>query len=149
MALDLPQAPLFIEDSKENIIPQIPISQLLSKYLGTTIPGRSELKRYRIKRLPKYLIFTIKRFSINNFKEAEKNRTIINFPLKGLEFSGERFRLLANIYHEGSEAEGTYKIHVSYSATGQWLLIQDLFVDEVMAQMVSLSESHIQIWGKE
>jgi U4/U6.U5 tri-snRNP-associated protein 2 len=35
-------------------------------------------------KLPPFLIFTIKRFTSNNFVE-EKNPTIVNFPLKGVD----------------------------------------------------------------
>ena len=41
--------------------------------------------RYVLTRLPKYLIVHIKRFSKNTQQFVEKNPTIVNFPVKGLE----------------------------------------------------------------
>lgn len=50
----------------------------LQEALGT-------LKRYKLQRLPPYIILHFKRFTKNNFVE-EKNPTIINFPLRGVDF---------------------------------------------------------------
>ena len=41
-------------------------------------------KTYKLKHLPPYLIFHVKRFTKNNFF-TEKNPTIVNFPVKNLE----------------------------------------------------------------
>ena len=41
-------------------------------------------KRYRLVKLPQYLILHLKRFTKNNFF-VEKNRTIVNFPVRNLE----------------------------------------------------------------
>ena len=42
------------------------------------------LKRHQLTRLPPYLILFIKRFTSNNFVK-ERNPTIINFPLRGID----------------------------------------------------------------
>ena len=44
-----------------------------------------QLKRYKLQRLPPYIILHFKRFTKNNFVE-EKNPTIVNFPLRGVDF---------------------------------------------------------------
>lgn len=44
-----------------------------------------QLKRYKLQRLPPYIILHYKRFTKNNFVE-EKNPTIVNFPLRGVDF---------------------------------------------------------------
>lgn len=44
------------------------------------------MKRHHLTALPQYLILHIKRFTKNNFVE-EKNPTIVNFPLRGVELS--------------------------------------------------------------
>lgn len=44
------------------------------------------LKRHHLTSLPPYLILHIKRFTKNNFVE-ERNPTIVNFPLRGVEMS--------------------------------------------------------------
>jgi U4/U6.U5 tri-snRNP-associated protein 2 len=85
LALDLPPAPVFSDENDRTVIPQVSLMQLLSKFDGKTITefGNS-MKRYSIRKLPQYLIFCVKRFTKNEFT-AEKNPTIINFPLKHLD----------------------------------------------------------------
>ena len=60
---------------------------------------------------------------------------------------GTHYDLLANICHEGKPGagEGTYKVHVRHRGTGQWYQIQDLIVEEIIPQMIFLSESYIQV----
>jgi U4/U6.U5 tri-snRNP-associated protein 2 len=60
---------------------------------------------------------------------------------------GTHYDLLANISHEGkAEAgKGTYKVHVRHRGTEQWYQIQDLIVEEIMPQMIFMSESYIQV----
>lgn len=63
---------------------------------------------------------------------------------------GLQYDLLANITHEGDPSvPGTtsYKVHLQHRAKEQWYQIQDLFVEEINAQMIFLSESYIQVRG--
>lgn len=54
------------------------------------------LKRHHLTALPPYLILHIKRFTKNNFVE-ERNPTVVNFPLRGVELSDcEYIRLRPN-----------------------------------------------------
>lgn len=48
------------------------------------------LKRHHLLSLPPYLILHIKRFTKNNFVE-ERNPTVVNFPLRGVELSDCEF----------------------------------------------------------
>lgn len=58
---------------------------MLAKYDGETArEEKNRLRRYKINRLPPFLILHIKRFNKNSFVE-EKNPTIVNFPLRGLD----------------------------------------------------------------
>jgi U4/U6.U5 tri-snRNP-associated protein 2 len=85
LALDLPPTPLFQDLNEKKIIPQVPLSAILSKFDGvTTQEMGNTLKRHHLTRLPPYLILHIKRFTKNNFVE-EKNPTIVNFPLRGVD----------------------------------------------------------------
>jgi U4/U6.U5 tri-snRNP-associated protein 2 len=65
---------------------QVPIFELLRKFDG----GREHddvktgRRRYRLTRLPPYLVLHMKRFAKNNFF-WEKNPTIVNFPVRNLE----------------------------------------------------------------
>ena len=80
----------------------VPIDELLEKYRG---------EKYQIIEMPAYLILHLKRFVHNNFF-MEKNPTLVSFPLEGLEISGQKYDLVANITHEGEKdpKSGIYKI---------------------------------------
>ena len=89
LTLDLPPIPLFREDKEKDIIPQIPLADLLEKYSG--LKG-SERQAHRVRHrllhpLPPYLLFHIKRFSVNKFV-SERNPTIVTFSSpRGLDMS--------------------------------------------------------------
>lgn len=85
LTLELPPPPLFQDELEANIIPQVSLLDLLSKYDGKTIlDSENTLKRHILKSLPQYLVLILKRFTKSNFK-YEKNPTIVNFPIKGLD----------------------------------------------------------------
>ena len=81
---------------------------------GTAVTTK---KKYEIKSLPKYLFLKIERFSENNFFK-EKNCTIVNFPLTGLDLSDllptgsgtAKYDLIGNVVHLGTAQTGTYKV---------------------------------------
>lgn len=86
LTCDLPPPPLYIDEKKENIIPQINLFQLLAKFNGVTEKEYktykdNTLKRFEITSLPPFIILYIKRFTKNTFF-MEKNPTIVNFPVK-------------------------------------------------------------------
>jgi U4/U6.U5 tri-snRNP-associated protein 2 len=58
-----------------------------------------------------------------------------------------KYDLVANISHEGLPGanNGTYKVHVVNKGNEQWYQIQDLIVEEIMPQMIFLSESYVQV----
>lgn len=86
LTCDLPPTPLFQDELKENIIPQVHLFQLLSKFNGVSEKEYQTYKdnfskRFEITRLPKFVILYMKRFTKNTFF-VEKNPTIVNFPVK-------------------------------------------------------------------
>lgn len=86
LSIDLPPPPVFQDALVKNIIPQVPISAVLAKYDGKTsqeVHGMG-LRRFKITDLPPLLILHFKRFTANNFVE-EKNPTIVNYPLRGID----------------------------------------------------------------
>ena len=90
LTLDLPPTPLF-RDAVEakNIIPQVPLTTLLQKYSGLQASEKTSNRiRHRLLHpLPQYLLFHIKRFSVNKFV-SERNPTIVTFPSpRGLDMS--------------------------------------------------------------
>lgn len=163
LTLDLPQAPIFKDSLDRNMIPHIPIFDLLQKFNGEqiqeTTPGT--LKRYSLWRLPKYLVLHVKRFSKNNFY-VEKNPTIVTFPVKHLDLRDyvhedapmelnpvTKYDLVANICHQGKPHDGQYKVHVLHAPTNEWFEIEDLRVTQVLPQFVALSESYVQVYQRQ
>ncbi|KAH9968690.1 hypothetical protein BC827DRAFT_1164837 [Russula dissimulans] len=168
LAVDLPPPPLFQDTVEKNIIPQVGIHAVLTKYDGVhTQESRGQLRRFNCQQLPPYLVIHYKRFTKNNFVE-EKNPTIVNFPLKGVDFrdylsSTEQhpspvYDLIANVIHESvagttRDKENTvWKVQLrAGSGTGEnekWFQIQDLIVEEIRKEMIFLGETVIQIWER-
>ena len=175
LALDLPPAPVFLDDvEKGNIIPQVPITQILAKYNGhkaQEIGG--QLRRYQITKLPPYIILHIRRFTNNNFM-AEKNPTIVNFPIKNLEMGeyakdtlSARYDLVANVTHEGGlstsstgsmtttaqaaqrATQRVFRVHLhTNSQPERWFQIQDLRIQEMDPNLIGLGETYLQIWQR-
>lgn len=56
------------------------------------------------------------------------------------------YNLVANIVHDGEPTKGTYRVHILQKATGQWYEMQDLHVTNILPQMITLTESYIQIY---
>ncbi|KAI9821603.1 MAG: hypothetical protein M1832_003277 [Thelocarpon impressellum] len=121
LTLDLPAAPLFQDELDRNIIPQVPLTTILSKYDGLSSQEHlAHRRRYRLLQpLPPYLLLHIKRFSRNKFV-SERNPTIVTFPSRALDMSpyvqpspahhppGEPiwYDLAANITHEAQTRRG-------------------------------------------
>mmetsp|Transcript_48643 Transcript_48643/g.97447 ORF Transcript_48643/g.97447 Transcript_48643/m.97447 type:complete len:381 (+) Transcript_48643:571-1713(+) len=177
LTLDLPPTPLYADSSERNIIPQVPLLTILHKFDGVQEQNlRGVLKRFRLKALPPYVIMTIKRFSMNTQFQVEKNPTIVSFPVKGLDLrefldpedvapdAVTRYDLVANICHEGlvTKATGTNEVHdkgiaikegvfraqVLNKSQEQWFQIDDLHIQEILPQVVSISEAYIQIYER-
>lgn len=153
LGLDLPSQPLFIDEMSSNQIPQVPLSTLLEKYGNIPTMIEETEWQYKILKLPKYLILHYKRFSKHHFSGNEKNPTIVSFDLIhdfGVVLVGDsrKYRLVANILHDDAKeaTKGSYKIQLCRD--GQWYLLKDLIVEEMITEMVSLTESYIQIWKR-
>ncbi|XP_071921202.1 uncharacterized protein [Coffea arabica] len=166
LGLDLPPPPLFKDVMEKNIIPQVPLFNILKKFDGETVtevvrPRMARMK-YRVTKLPPYLILHMRRFTKNNFF-VEKNPTLVNFPVKNLELKdyiplpapkqNERLRskydLIANIVHDGKPGEGSYRVFVQRKSEELWYEMQDLHVTETLPQMVALSEAYMQIYEQQ
>ncbi|KAG5645335.1 hypothetical protein DXG03_006397 [Asterophora parasitica] len=165
LAVDLPPPPLFQDAVEKNIIPQVSIHSVLAKYDGqTTQESLGQLRRFKCKRLPQYIILHFKRFTKNAFVE-EKNPTIVNFPLRGLDFRAyvdapptglsTLYDLIANVTHESvagttRDKENTvWKAHLRAAGGGgdneKWFMIQDLIVEETRKEMIFLGETVLQV----
>ncbi|KAK5662988.1 hypothetical protein OQA88_6402 [Cercophora sp. LCS_1] len=173
LTLDLPAAPLFQDEMERNIIPQVPLTTILSKYNGVTAQElNAQRKRYRLVHpLPPFMVFHIKRFSKNKFV-SERNPTIVTFDPKSLDFSpyvepdpsqhppGEPiwYDLVANVVHEAVRAKDdvtdsgdekkTWKVQLRDKATDEWVVAQDLFVDKIRSELLYLGETYLQVWER-
>ncbi|KNA12437.1 hypothetical protein SOVF_125660 [Spinacia oleracea] len=163
LPLDLPPPPLFKDVMEKNIIPQVPLFNTMKKFDGETITEvvRPQIARmrYRVTKLPPYIIMHMQRFTKNNFF-VEKNPTLVNFPVKNLELkdyiplptpeddekSRSKYDLISNIVHDGKPSEGSYRVFVQRKSEEQWYEVQDLHVSETLPQMVALSEAYIQVY---
>ncbi|CAH1794320.1 unnamed protein product [Owenia fusiformis] len=164
LTCDLPPPPLYPDELRENIIPQVPLYTVLAKFNGVTekeykTHKGSHMKRFELTRLPPYIIMYVKRFHKNTFI-VEKNPTIVNFPIKNIDFGDllsqevkanhkhTCYDLVANIVHDGEPGpgKGAYKLHVMHKGSGKWYELQDLHVADILPQMITLSESYIQIY---
>ncbi|KAE9617690.1 putative ubiquitinyl hydrolase 1 [Lupinus albus] len=165
LGLDLPPPPLFKDVMEKNIIPQVPLFNILKKFDGETVtevvrPHIARM-RYRVTRLPKYMILHMRRFTKNNFF-VEKNPTLVNFPVKNLELKDyiplptpkenekqSKYDLIANVVHDGKPGEGFYRVFVQRKSEEQWYEMQDLHVLEVVPHLVALSETYMQIYEQQ
>ena len=166
LTLDIPASPLFKDELEQNAIPQVPLVNLLQKFNGFQEKeyktyNEITVKKFMLTKLPKYMILFVKRFTNNTFF-IEKNPTVINFPVKGLDMTdflstdpkvqaAHKYRcydLIANISHDGQpgSGKGAYRVHVFHKGIKQWYELQDLHVKDILPPMITLSESYIQIW---
>ncbi len=72
---------------------------------------------------------------------------------------GTKYNLIANIVHDSSADKGTegesnplhggsYRVHINNRADDQWYEVQDLHVQEVMPQVIGLSESYMMVYER-
>ena len=92
LTLDIPEKPLFKDADGGLVIPQEPLVSVLRKFDGTSFSdamgrgGVAQKRRYRLRKLPNYLVLHLTRFKRNEFT-VEKNPTIVSFPIKNLDLS--------------------------------------------------------------
>ena len=91
----------------------------------------------------------------NAVEKSELVQSAVDFVTKSLpELLADKYDLVANITHEtpadvGREGksdplqEGSYKCHVQHKASNQWYEMQDLHVQEIMPQLIGVSESYV------
>ncbi|RZC64777.1 hypothetical protein C5167_008465 [Papaver somniferum] len=166
LELDLPPPPLFKNVMENNIIPQVPLFNILKKFDGESItevvrPNIARM-RYRVTRLPQHLILHMHRFTKNNFF-LEKNPTLVNFPVKNLELKDyvplpapknneelhSKYDLIANAVRDGKPGEGVYRVFIQRKSDELWYEMQDLHVAETLTQMVAQSETYMQIYEQQ
>ncbi|KAK9238276.1 hypothetical protein V1525DRAFT_117675 [Lipomyces kononenkoae] len=161
LSLDLPPAPLFQGDIDKNIIPQVPLQTILSKYDGSTTQELAgDRRRYKIIDLPPYLIFYIKRITKTQLVE-EINHTVVTFQSIALDMSPYvdgatepiLYDLVANVTHESvftpqGEEKHVYRVQLKDKSRDEWFQIQDLYIENIRREILFLNESCIQIWER-
>lgn len=58
LTLDIPPAPLFKDELEQNIIPQVPLSSLLSKFDGVTEKVRASMTHPYLLKVHQYIFFS-------------------------------------------------------------------------------------------
>lgn len=93
-------------------------------------------------------------------QKGDLRNTVVDFVANSLpDLLADKYDLVANITHESSISvgreekadplqEGSYKCHVHHRATNQWYEIQDLHVQEIMAQQIGVSESYVLVFRR-
>lgn len=56
------------------------------------------------------------------------------------------YDLIANIVHDGEPNKGTYRVHVLKQGNSKWYEMQDLHVNDILPQMITLTEAYIQVF---
>ncbi|XP_049848908.1 U4/U6.U5 tri-snRNP-associated protein 2-like [Schistocerca gregaria] len=162
LQLDLPAISLYKDEKSINVTPQIPIYNLLCKYDGRTthfVPWLLETRTYTITKLPKYLVFYIKRFSTNQFL-TEKNKTIVNFPVQDLEMAGfiapeaasdgsTKYDLRSYICHNGDAEKGHYSARIHHQANNKWYDCQNLYISEILPEDHLLAEAYMLFYERQ
>jgi len=165
LTLDVPPMPLFRDALDRNIIPQVPLTSCMAKFNGSSFQElmSGDRRQFSIQKWPPYLIVHIKRFSKNTQQLVEKNHTIVNCPIKNLDLAPfctrpaddapadderAKFDLVCSAQHDGKPADGSYKAHVHFSANDTWYEMQDLHVQQIHPQLISVSESYIQVYRR-
>ena len=115
LTLDIPEKPLFKDADGGLVIPQEPLANVLRKFDGVTFGDVlasaddarmrrsggvvaedgggivvSRRRRYRLKRLPDYLVLHLNRFKRTGFS-VEKNPTIVMFPVRDFDLGSYVF----------------------------------------------------------
>lgn len=130
---------------------QIISSSMLSDLLKTTGPKRKTLQLWtspsRESICPSVSTPSRKRSVVPLTHSSNIHASLVSDD-PTVEKLGSQYDLLANISEEGTATSATYKIHVRNRASDQWFQIQDLRVEEILPQMIFLSESYIQIWER-
>ncbi|KAK9147240.1 hypothetical protein Scep_005997 [Stephania cephalantha] len=164
LGLDLPPPPLFKDVMEKNIIPQVPLFNILKKFDGESV---TEVVRPRIARMR----FSDSHPSDGYITEPDNDNRLVevqwlgpmNFPVKNLELKDyiplptpkdneklrSKYDLIANVVHDGKPGEGSYRVFVQRKSEELWYEMQDLHVAETLPQMVALSEAYMQIYEQQ
>ncbi|CAJ1969324.1 unnamed protein product [Cylindrotheca closterium] len=129
---------------------------------GKTIPPTAEeVKHMSVKELKALLTkYGQEAIATTALEKSELLNAATDFVITKLpDLLADKYDLVANITHEspadvGREGkhdplqEGFYKCHVQHKASKQWYEMQDLHVQETMAQLIGVSESYVLVFER-
>jgi U4/U6.U5 tri-snRNP-associated protein 2 len=157
LQLDLPTVTLLKDEKSKTASLQVPIFTLLSKFDGNTaqfIQTSKESRNYKIQKLPRYLVFFVKRFTQNMYL-VEKNKTIVNFPVDELdmtEYTEEKkdtkYSLSAYICHTGDTASGSCLARYFHKANNKWYSCQEGAVESMIAEDHFVAEAYMLFYER-
>jgi len=94
----------------------------------------------------------LKQFNLpsDSIEKSEMVKTVLTYYQTQSGMLASKYDLLSSLYHDGTPAQGTYRVHIWQKATETWYELQDLHVHttETMPQLVALSEAYIQVYER-
>lgn len=157
LSLDLPPKPLFKHESERDIVPQISLETLLSKFDGKTsshVIHTGESRSFRVSQVPPYLFLAVRRFSKSNFG-VQKNPTVVHLPSDHLDLSRlwsnptfGTYQLIAAVSHEGTLDKGQFRVALYHDASHSWYDVTNVSVEPTLFQLVSLTDTYILLYAK-
>ena len=107
---------------------------------------KSELLKLNVKKLKEKL----NKYGGNSKNAIDKNEMINEIISKFPDKSKwkTKYDLVANICHKGDYHNGVFSSFVYHQPNNLWYKMDDLHVQETMAQLVTVSEAYIQLWKR-
>lgn len=157
LSLDLPPKPLFKHESDRDIVPQISLEALLSKFDGKTrthVIRTGASRSFQVTLVPPYLFLAVRRFSKSNFG-VQKNPCVVHLPSDHLDLarlwsdsSFGSYRLIAAVSHEGTLDKGQFRVALYHEASRSWFDVTNVSVEPTLFQLVSLTDTYILLYAK-
>lgn len=137
--LSLPTFTVF-RNSSNVTIPQVSLNSLLKS------------SNYQFKKLPKFLIISLKRFEnatkLNGIHNSDLNPTIVKFDPDKLIIKEYTYRMVANICINSEINDIRYYVQVRDKTTGKWIEIRDLKLREIDKDLLFLSCGCLEFWER-
>jgi len=118
---------------------------------------RQATKKFDLWKLPKIVVVHLKRFSYKNRYFREKLETLVDYPIKGLDFSkhiqgpcdqSPVYDLFAVSNHYGSLGGGHYTAYAKNKNTNKWYKFDDSSVSEIEEERVKTSAAYVLFYQR-
>lgn len=156
LSLDLPPKPLFKHQSERDIVPQVALEKLLSKFNGRNqihVVETGGSRSYQVLNAPPFLFLVIKRFTKSKFG-IEKNPCVVHLPTDLLDVgrvwgtNDGQYRLIGTVSHEGSLEKGQFRVAILHEASNTWFDVSNVSVEQTVFHLVSLRDSYILLYER-